>query len=648
MNKVSILYNNIKNNIPFCFIKMNDGEIGAIDNPDNTTIVSRGDQQSSLLLSEKLKEALNYDSLNYYIGLACPDCNSVSVNIANKYIDLSIIKNTTILNANILINENVNATIEVLSNNLSDKYVVIITNNRLIQNIEKLTLLNIPFSKIIEVSEKNAFDNDYDKIKDLWKEIPNNAYIICLCGPLGRVICYEWYKLNPTFTCLELGSLFDPLLKNRSYSYHQNTLPPCICFSNKLEYLPFHNIVDYMSLEMQNEIFYFYSISDYLNFYKNDIQSVKDVLQFRFKNNIVDIQYINWLEELNNLPTDEQKLLQEYKLLNKPQMYTKINELYNTKSIKELKILCDLYIDYFGHFDENEVRIVKFNQGFANYNIDKNQAIINFEQLLKDKNLEEYIKDYTKMNLINLYPKNISTIPKIIHLIYFKGIDFQIYHLHCVKSMIKYMPTYKINIYISIEPENNPYWDEIKQYSQIELIQRKVPEYFDGFKLSYFQYKADVVRLELLYEYGGIYLDLDMLIIKNFEHIFESNKDFYISKEGDSEDSGLINSFLACKPKNEFIKIWLNNFKSGLRMNNWAYHIRDTNKWLITQNPHFKLKYNIEILENIHFFPIPWTTPEAFVNLNSYPFNQYTYGVHLFETILHHTLLQNAQNLVIY
>ena len=91
MNKVSILYNNIKNNIPFYFIKMNDGEIGAIDNPDNTTIVSRGDQQSSLLLSEKLKEALNYDSLNYYIGLACPDCNSVSANIANKYIDLSIV-----------------------------------------------------------------------------------------------------------------------------------------------------------------------------------------------------------------------------------------------------------------------------------------------------------------------------------------------------------------------------------------------------------------------------------------------------------------------------------------------------------------------------------------------------------------------------
>ena len=37
-----------------------------------------------------------------------------------------------------------------------------------------------------------------------------------------------------------------------------------------------------------------------------------------------------------------------------------------------------------------------------------------------------------------------------------------------------------------------------------------------------------------------------MLIIKNFEEIFLSNKDFYISRE--TSDGGLINSFLATKP----------------------------------------------------------------------------------------------------
>jgi len=137
------------------------------------------------------------------------------------------------------------------------------------------------------------------------------------------------------------------------------------------------------------------------------------------------------------------------------------------------------------------------------------------------------------------------------------------------------MPDYKITIYNKKEPIGNPFWDELKQTVRIEKI--TVPEYYDGLKLNHFQYKADVVRLELLYKHGGVYLDIDMLILKNFEHVINTEKDFIISYEGE-KSGGLINAFIACKPGNEFVKIWLESFKTGLRMENWAYHIRDGNK----------------------------------------------------------------------
>ena len=100
------------------------------------------------------------------------------------------------------------------------KVIVIVTNAKNSANIRELEPLNIKPYKIIEVAEKYAFETDYERIKDAWKTLQDGDIVICLCGPLGRILCYEWYKANPQLTCLELGSMFDPLLQHRSYLYH--------------------------------------------------------------------------------------------------------------------------------------------------------------------------------------------------------------------------------------------------------------------------------------------------------------------------------------------------------------------------------------------------------------------------------------------
>ena len=137
--------------------------------------------------------------------------------------------------------------------------------------------------------------------------------------------------------------------------------------------------------------------------------------------------------------------------------------------------------------------------------------------------------------------------------------------------MLFYMLAYRVIIYNNVEPVGNPYWDKLKTHPRVRIEHIDVPTHFDGFELAHFQYKADVVRMEILYKHGGVYLDLDMLIVKNFDEVFNTNKSLYLSKEGDGP--GLINAFIAAKPQNEFIRIWLDNFKTGLRMGLWAYHL---------------------------------------------------------------------------
>jgi mannosyltransferase OCH1-like enzyme len=941
MDNVNILYNKLKKRQPFCFIKLNDGEIHAFD--PNNVIISRGDEHSSPLLSEKIKECLNYKHKDYFIGLPCIKCNKELSYKALEYIgnndninDLendvdNMNKYSNILNANILINTNVDYTIDILSNVLENiiinnssknekewKNIIVVSNSHNLSNIHKLSKLNIYPNKLIEVSDKFCFENDYYKIKDTWKTFNNNDIVICLCGPLGRILCYEWFKENNTLTCLELGSLFDPLLRNKSYLYHTGTHQYCeMCY-------PSHDAEDCLLIKMQKEpiekeCYYFYNETNPFDFYQNNIikinknnnirlekdptnqmllnikhicyektrndiknialtlneysysdndynydcklnhyqidsdiessdsntpfyivyhiatlndkwkiltqrsynklvksgilydknlkgvkisflgdetnidvlkhiwfrkkvdiihygtdykmyeypaihliqnickhedcnilyfhckgllhkdDNIKDWIDYieyfnieRYKHSISKLKeydvvscnyypregdpyykknpywftflnkhysgnywwtktsYVNTLKRLeynkngendrysaefwicsneegrfwsyytasinfgelnrhriyrNNYYGLENFNLNfvrgnDYTQYSKHELFEKAQNAYNCRQLKKLDYICDVYLKYFIELNDEETHNIVFWSGFSNFNVNPKKAKQQFKILYNRKSLNELTEFYTKCNLDMLYNKNGESIPNVIHLIYFKGIEFMKFHYECVKSMIRHMPDYNIIIYNDIEPENNEYWNDIKTYKNVKVDKMDPPHSYDGYPLKYIQYKADVARLEILYKYGGIYLDLDMLIIKNFENIINTGKDFYISEEGES-GGGLINSFLACKPNNGFIKKWLESFKVGLRMDNWAYHIRESNKQLLNKNKHYFIKYKIEILESKYFFPFKWNEREKFQHIKE-NLNEENYGIHLYETILKDVLVDNS------
>ena len=672
MEEVNILYNKLINQIPFCFIKLNDGECGAMDNIN--AVLSRGSDKSSELMSKKLKTALNYEKSNYYIGLPCSLCQNASYKLAYKY----LLNNspTNILNANILINSNIDKTLDVFSTYLKGREVIVIANEKMIKNIHNLTKINIDVSRCIVVSERYAFENDYEKIKDEWKTINNNSIIITLCGPLGRVICQEWFAENDTFTCLELGSLFDPLLNNKSYLYHTGNHHYCSeCFPSTD--CKDSSIMKYSESNIKKECYYFYDIERSMKFYNYNILKVIKNFEIRYENepndtslqNILQELYIKLLKEIHNITipkdyslkiiddTTYQKFIKytndtnnniestidpnefnKYKHNTKSQLYHICNDLYNRRDLQQLSIVTELYLNYFEFLNDNDVRKIKFWNGFSNFSINKKKAIQQFEDLYNNADLDKGEKFFVECNLDLLYPKNNNPIPKLVHLIYFKEREFELYYYVCIMSMIDNMDGYKFIMYNDIEPEGNKYWDLLKQNSAIEIKTYHRPTTFDGLNIYHVQYAADITRLELLYEYGGIYMDLDMLILKNFDNLLTKN-DVYISYEGITNGS-LINSILISKPKNEFIKIWLDSFKTGLRMEKWAYHIGLQNKYILDNNKHYLIKYKIELMDNKFFFNFNWTERYKFQNLKEH-ITDNMYGLHLFDTILHDTLKNN-------
>jgi FkbM family methyltransferase len=348
------------------------------------------------------------------------------------------------------------------------------------------------------------------------------------------------------------------------------------------------------------------------------------------------------------------------KYMDRSQMLQEIhNQYHHNKEHEKLVAVADMYLEYFPTYNNRDTNYVRFYRASSSLALNSIvTATAQYEEIVDTKSplpnapngvndgeseFPDFIKQASIDKLVTLYPTDpCAEIPKIIHLLYFGETEFYNFHHRCVHSMIQYMPDYDIRIYNAKEPVGNRYWDDIKKQARVSIHKIDPPVFYDGFELKYFQYKADVVRLELLYEYGGVYLDLDMLIVRPFDEVFASGHSFYISEERAGIRS-LINAFLAAKPKNEFIKLWLDSFKSGLRLGIWAHHIRDSNKQLIDEHPHYIYKYRMKILEGQLFMPLHWQDTVAFIHSETtpYEFPPQSYGTHLWETILGDVMRKN-------
>lgn len=114
-------------------------------------------------------------------------------------------------------------------------------------------------------------------------------------------------------------------------------------------------------------------------------------------------------------------------------------------------------------------------------------------------------------------------------------------------------------------PKNNPNFDRVRYLFEIRPIE--APKEIDGVPLEHIQYKADVLRLRILKELGGIYLDTDTLLLRGLHPFMD--KEMVLARE--TPDS-LAMSPIICKPNADFINVWLDRIPKALEVGTWAYH----------------------------------------------------------------------------
>ena len=151
-------------------------------------------------------------------------------------------------------------------------------------------------------------------------------------------------------------------------------------------------------------------------------------------------------------------------------------------------------------------------------------------------------------------------IPKIVHFIYFSSPEFPLYAYLAVKSASVTLRPDKIFLY---RGHNAPvldgeWWERARNF--VEVISVEPPATVFGRPLLHVAHRADVFRLKLLIEMGGIYLDLDTICRRSFDCLL--NYECVMGHQTKDEGYGLCNAVMLARPGSIFLKSWLDEYSS--------------------------------------------------------------------------------------
>ncbi|XP_070554334.1 uncharacterized protein [Ptychodera flava] len=156
------------------------------------------------------------------------------------------------------------------------------------------------------------------------------------------------------------------------------------------------------------------------------------------------------------------------------------------------------------------------------------------------------------------WPPNIIRnllVPNIIHYVWFGRHDFHFHHFLSIKSALHIQKAEKIMFHTDATP-TGVWWEKAKKIagSKLNVTRLEQPTEVFGRALPKVHYRSDVARLQVLLQYGGIFIEEDTLIVRSLDAIrhfpFTMGLDVY----------GLNNGVMLAEKGAEFLRYYYDSY----------------------------------------------------------------------------------------
>lgn len=203
-----------------------------------------------------------------------------------------------------------------------------------------------------------------------------------------------------------------------------------------------------------------------------------------------------------------------------------------------------------------------------------------------------------------------TLIPKIIHFIWLGDKNYTELVEKCIASWEKKLPDYKLMK-----------WDD----SNIDI--KDCIYATEAYEEKKYAFVSDYVRLKVLYEYGGIYLDTDVEVLKKFDDLL--NNDAFAGFEN---NYALETCIIGSKKGNLIIRDFLEYYKSKsfIRQNGEMDLTPNTIPFTqICVNHGLKIDGNVQVLDNIKIYSKEYFSPYSRAE-EKISITEKTYSIHYF------------------
>lgn len=136
------------------------------------------------------------------------------------------------------------------------------------------------------------------------------------------------------------------------------------------------------------------------------------------------------------------------------------------------------------------------------------------------------------------------------------------YYISVYSAFIINKPT-EMNFYYHYEPYGL-WWEELKKIKNLYLHKVNIPDKIGKKPIKKTAHKCDKLRMDILYDKGGIYLDIDTICVKPWKHLLKG--DVVLGME---YPDGICNAIMFTKPKSKFFKIWMDFYEKHFNPDGW-------------------------------------------------------------------------------
>ncbi|XP_023716718.1 uncharacterized protein LOC111869411 isoform X3 [Cryptotermes secundus] len=162
-------------------------------------------------------------------------------------------------------------------------------------------------------------------------------------------------------------------------------------------------------------------------------------------------------------------------------------------------------------------------------------------------------------------------VPNIVHFLFFDISEISFVDAVCVLAAFKNQRPEKIYFHTNVAEFKGPYWEKLENTPGLTITVRKValPDTIFGqkFSSSYYRWHAgDVVRIKILMEYGGIFLDNDSYLVRSLDEF----RKFEMTL-GWPEGQYLGTQVLVAHKDARFLRLWLETYRQYYP-NRWYFN----------------------------------------------------------------------------